>query len=800
MDASALKHLPVRPTDLPDVLPVVPMRDTVVFPTVMVPLSVGPDSGAAAIDHALGANRLLLLVAQKSNTVDTPTADDLCALGTAALIVRILRLPDGRMRILAQGIARARIEHIGQRQPFLLARITPIAPEPDPAELTLETTATMRDMADSLERAMNLGRPIAPEVVALASQLEDPGRLADLIASNLDLGAADSQPLLETANAVERLMAVREHLNRELHLLAIQHELASQARDELDRTQREYVLRQQLRAIQEELGEGDDFETEIAGYREAAGVKSLSEPASKELEKQIRRLERSHPDSAETTVIRTYLDWLTTLPWGIRSEDCLELDPARAVLEEDHYGLEKIKQRMIEQLAVRRLKPDARGPILCFVGPPGVGKTSLGRSIARALGRAFVRLSLGGIRDEAEIRGHRRTYVGAMPGRILQGLHQAGTSNPVFMLDEIDKIGHDGRGDPQAALLEVLDPEQNADFKDHYLALGYDLSKVMFITTANQLEPIQPAFLDRMEVIRLPGYTEEEKLVIARRHLLPKQLEVHGLTAERLRITEAALRAIIRGYTHEYGLRNFERRLAAICRKVAVRVADGDPRPVRIGTPQLGPMLGVETYDGEDLLDRDRVGVATGLAWTALGGELLHIEVSTVPGSGKLHLTGKLGEVMKESAQAAFTYARGYAERHGLAQSMFTERDIHLHVPAGAVPKDGPSAGITIATALISTLIERPVDHTVAMTGEVTLRGTILAIGGLKEKALAARTAGIRMVILPARNRRQIRELPPLLRRSLVFRTFEHMDAVLDAALVAPEAGHPEAEPATDGS
>lgn len=791
------RPLPAEPAHIPDVLPLVPLRDAVVFPTVIVPLSVGPDSAAAAIDHALGGDRLVLLVAQRDSTVDQPDQADLFEIGTVAQIIRILRLPDGRMRILAQGVVRARLQHIGQREPFLLARVTTLEDTAHASPLSVETRAAMRDVVDSMDRAMNLGRPIAPDVIGVASQLDDPGRLADLAASNLELDPVDSQPLLENTDPLNRLGAVAEHLHRELHLLGIQHELASQARDELDRTQREYVLRQQLRAIQEELGDADDFEAEVAGYREAAKEKKLSEEAVEELDKQLRRLERSHPDSAETTVIRTYLDWLTNMPWGTLSDDQLDLDRARQILDEDHFGLEKIKERIIEVIAVRRLKPDARGPILCFVGPPGVGKTSLGRSIARALGRGFTRLSLGGVRDEAEVRGHRRTYVGAMPGRILQGLHQAGTSNPVFMLDEIDKIGRDGRGDPEAALLEVLDPEQNTDFRDHYLALGYDLSRVMFITTANQLEPIQAAFLDRMEVIHLPGYTEEEKRAIARCHLLPKQLEAHGLDQQRMALTDAALRMIIRSYTRESGLRNFERKIAAICRKVAVRVADGRDPPARLGTKAIRRMLGVPTHDHEDLLDRDRVGVATGLAWTATGGELLHIEVSTVPGTGKLNLTGKLGDVMKESAQAALTYVQGYAERHALAQELFTERDIHIHVPAGAVPKDGPSAGITIATALISVLTDRPVRHTLAMTGEVTLRGTVLAIGGLKEKALAARTAGIETVIIPEPNRRDIAELPANLKRAIRFCPFDHMDDVAEAALVAREqGGHEQAEPA----
>ena len=780
-----MSHSPAGPSidsdRIPDVLPVLPMRDSVVFPYVIVPLSVSTEGSIAAIDEALAGSRLIVLATQKDPNVEEPGPDDLYQIAAVATVVRMLRLPDGRIRLLMQGKIRVRIDKINPVEPFMVGRITPLVTQPL-LELQPEVRAAMRDVVEGLDHATSLGRPMAPDVVTVAAQLDDPGRLADLTASNLDLEPVDAQPLLEELDPVARLTAVREHLHRELHLLDLQSELANQAREDIDRNQRDYVLRQQMRAIQEELGEGSDFESEISAYRELATAKALSEAAREELEKQIRRLERSHPDSAETTVIRTYLDTLTQLPWNTLSEDQLDLDPARHILDQDHYGLTKVKERIIEYLAVRRLRSEARGPILCFVGPPGVGKTSLGRSIARALGRNFVRLSLGGVRDEAEIRGHRRTYVGAMTGRILQSLTQAGTSNPVFMLDEIDKIGREGRGDPESALLEVLDPEQNADFRDHYLGLDYDLSRVMFITTANQLDPIQPAFLDRMEVIRISGYTEEDKLQIARRHLIPKSLTEHGLGND-LRVTDGALRLLVRGYTHECGLRGLERQLAAICRKIAVLISDGKSAPSTIDVRRVGTLLGVPTHDEEDLLDRDRVGVATGLAWTALGGELLLIEVATVAGSGKLRLTGRLGEVMKESAQAALTYARGYAERNGLDQRMFQERDIHIHAPAGAVPKDGPSAGITIATALVSALTGRPVNHRVAMTGEVTLRGSVLAIGGLREKALAAKTAGIETVIIPEKNRRHLRELPTTLRRTLDFDPVEHMDQVIDIAL-----------------
>ena len=702
--------------------------------------------------------------------------------------MRMLKLPDGRVRILVQGLLRARIVHFGRSEPFLQARIERLEQDvahnlPDLAE-----TAMLRNVRDDLERAVHLGRNLSPEVMVVAANLEHPGRLADLVASNLDLKLEDAQKLLETADPIERLRAVGELLRLELELLNMQHEISSQAQDEMDRSQREYFLRQQLKAIQQELGETDELAEEIAAYRKAAEEKKLSEEALEELEKQLQRLERSHPDSAETTVIRTYLDWLTGLPWGTFSEDDLDLDHARRVLDEDHYDLEEIKERILELLAVRKLKSDSKGPILCFVGPPGVGKTSLGRSIARALGRELVRLSLGGVRDEAEIRGHRRTYVGAMPGRVLQGLQRAATSNPVFMLDEIDKIGADYRGDPSSALLEVLDPEQNHSFRDHYLGLSYDLSKVLFITTANLLDPIQPAFLDRMEVIRLSGYTEEEKLEIARRHLLPKQLEENGLTAAHARFTEGGLRRIIRGHTREAGLRNLEREIASICRKVAVRVADEKKekrrRAMTIDPQRVERFLGPDKHFNEELLDHDRVGVATGLAWTAAGGDLLLIEVVAVPGKGKLLLTGQLGDVMKESAQTALSYARVFASMHGYDTSFFADNDLHIHAPAGSIPKDGPSAGITITCAILSVLTGIPIDRTVAMTGEITLRGDILPIGGVKEKLLAARAAGIRRVVMPHHNARDLAKLPKGLRKALEIHCLRQMEDVLHLALV----------------
>ncbi|HVF60212.1 MAG TPA: endopeptidase La [Thermoanaerobaculia bacterium] len=786
---------------VPDVLPVLPLKDTVVFPYIILPLSVGRDKSVVAVDRALAENRVIMLVAQRDSAVENPGEADLYPFGTAAVILRMLKLPDGRIRILVQGVARARTEHISQVEPYLQAKIERLE-EPEPSESGLEAEALVRSVKESLERAVGLGKAISAEVMVIAANLEDPGRLADLAASNLDLKLPEAQAILETMDPVERLRKVSDLLVREIQVLTMQQEISSQARGEMDRSQREYFLRQQLKAIQQELGEGEELSEEIANYRKLADEKGLTDEARAELERQIKRLERSHPESAETQIIRTYLDWLTAMPWGTVSQDDLDLDRAQQVLDEDHYDLEKIKERILEYLAVRKLKQDTKGPILCFVGPPGVGKTSLGRSVARSLGRQFVRISLGGVRDEAEVRGHRRTYVGALPGRILQGIRQAGTSNPVFVLDEIDKIGADFRGDPSSALLEVLDPEQNNTFVDHYLGVPYDLSRVLFIATANLLEPIQPAFLDRMEVLRLSGYTEEEKLEIARRHLIPKQTRENGISEEQVLFTEEGIRRVISDYTKEAGLRNLERELAAICRKVAVRVARGETEQVVVDAAKVEELLGARKHYSEELLDRDRVGVATGLAWTAVGGDLLFIEVVAVPGKGQLLLTGQLGEVMKESAQAALSYARAWGGANGIADDYFARHDIHVHVPAGSIPKDGPSAGITIGAAILSVLTQRPVDRRLAMTGELTLRGDVLPIGGLKEKVLAAKLAGVARVALPKLNRRDLDEVSQQVKQGLSFHFVEHMDEVLDLALLPvprPTLDAPAARPAEEG-
>ncbi|MFZ5788107.1 MAG: endopeptidase La [Acidobacteriota bacterium] len=751
---------------IPDVLPAMALKEAVLFPFVMVPLSVGRDRSVAAVDQALAENRLLLLLAQKDPSQEEPAAGDLHQIGTVAGIMRMIKLPDNRIRILVQGLARARVDYFMQEEPFLKARITRLE-DPPRESAGLELEAFVRTVRGNLERVVELGKSISPEVMLIATSLEDGARLADLVASNLSLKVDEAQRVLETIDVKERLSIVNDLLQHEIALLEVQKQISSRVQGEMDKSHREYLLRQQLKQIQKELGESDDVDQEIERYHALIEEKQLPDEARREGEKQLKRLRSTNTESAEASVIRTYLDWLTGLPWNTLTQDNLDLDNARRVLDEDHFDLEKIKQRILEFLAVRKLRPDSKGPILCFVGPPGVGKTSLGKSIARALGRKYQRLSLGGVHDEAEIRGHRRTYVGALPGRILQGINQAGTSNPVFVLDEIDKVGHDFRGDPQAALLEVLDPEQNNSFRDHYLDVSYDLSRVMFIATANVTETIHPAFLDRMEVINLSGYTEEEKLEIARRHLVPKQLHENGLEGGRVRFTDAGLRHLLNRYTREAGLRNLEREIGSVCRKLAVKVAEGKRAP-SVVTPRLvEKLLGPVRFLPEEQLAQPRIGVATGLAWTPVGGDILHVEALTLPGKGELRLTGHLGEVMKESAQAALSFLRANAASLGIPADFLDSHSLHVHVPAGAIPKDGPSAGVTLLTAMASAASSRPVRHDLAMTGEITLRGEVLPVGGIKEKVLAALRAGIREVALPRENQRDLADLPPGPRRQL---------------------------------
>jgi ATP-dependent Lon protease len=774
-----------EPAKIPEVLPVLPLRDIVIFPFMIVPLYVSRDRSIKAVDQALADNRMILLVAQKRQDDEDPGPEDVYQVGTVALIMRMLKLPDGRIRVLVQGIGRARIKSFEEGLPHLQARVEPVV-EPEVTEKGLEVEALMRNVKAALEKSANLGKPISPEVIVIATNMEEPGRLADLTASNLDLKVEGAQEILEAVDPVERLRKVHELTAKELEVLAMQQEISSQAKGEMDRSQREFFLRQQLKAIQSELGEGNELSEEITQLRDKAHKAKMPKPVLEEVERQLKKLERMHPDSAETATLRNWLDWMVTLPWGKSTKDNLDLAEAQKILDEDHYGLEKVKERIIEYLAVRKLKDKMKGPLLCFVGPPGVGKTSLGKSIARALGRKFVRLSLGGVKDEAEIRGHRRTYVGSMPGRIIQGIQQAGSNNPVFMMDEVDKIGADYRGDPSSALLEVLDPEQNNSFRDHYLGVPFDLSNVMFICTANLTDTIQAAFLDRMEVIRLSGYTEDEKVEIAKRHLIPKQLEEHGITPQNLVFTDKALRAMINSYTREAGLRNLEREIASISRKVARRVAEGKTDVARVTPASLHKYLGAPKILPDEILKKDAVGIAMGLAWTATGGDIMFIEATAFKGKGRLTLTGSLGDVMKESAQAALSYARTRARQFGIKEDFFATHDLHVHVPEGAIPKDGPSAGITIATAMLSVFTNRPVKRSLAMTGEITLRGNVLPIGGLKEKILAARRAGITTVIIPKLNRKELEEIPPHLRRGLEIHLVDEVEEVLRLALIPP--------------
>ena len=769
--------------NIPPKLPVLLLRDIVVFPYMIVPLFVGREKSKAAIDAALSSHRMILLLTQKEMETEDPKREEVYDMGTVALIMRMLKLPDGRIRILAQGLTRARVESYEEENGHMIARVA-ILPEPDEAEKTLEGEALVRNVRSGLEKATSLGKAIPPEVLIIATNVEEPGRLADLTAANLDLKVPAAQDILEIVDPTQRLKKVHELLAKELELLDVQSRISTEAKGEMDKMQRQYFLRQQMKAIQKELGEGNELQEEIKGYQDKLKKLKLAEEVREELDKQISRLAQMHPESAETSVVRNYLDWMFTLPWNKSTVDNLDLRKAKKILDDDHYGLDKIKERILEYLAVRSLSKTIKGPILCFVGPPGVGKTSLGRSIARALGREFIRISLGGVRDEAEIRGHRRTYVGALPGRIIQGLRRAGSNNPVFMMDEVDKIGSDFRGDPSSALLEVLDPEQNNSFRDHYLGVPFDLSKVMFITTANLLDPIQPAFRDRMEVIHLPGYTEEEKLQIALQHLVPKQIKENALTDKLIDMTGGAIKKMIALYTREAGVRNLERELAAICRKTARKVAEGKRKLHKITSQNVEKYLGPPKIFKDQVQKKDQVGVTTGLAWTESGGEILFVEAMKMAGKGGLSLTGSLGEVMKESAHAALSYARAHAKELGIDPKLFSQNDIHIHIPEGAIPKDGPSAGITMATALISVCTDTKVRWDTAMTGEITLRGNVLPIGGVKEKVLAAQRAGLPRLILPAANRKDLIDIPKIVRKEMEFIFVEEIKEVLQAALV----------------
>lgn len=768
---------------IPDVLPLLPVRDVVIFPFMIVPLFVSRERSIAAIDKALADNRIIALATQKDAQDDNPSPEGVHKIGTAAVVVRMLKLPDGRVRVLVQGLSRIKIDEIKETEKYLEAHIQRID-EPLVDKLPVKTEALMRNIKEMLDKMSNLGKNIAPEMASIISTIEDPGRISDIIISNLETKLENAQAVLEELNYEKRLEIVRDIIKKELEVLEVQYDISKQAKTEIDKVQREYLLRQQLKAIQQELGEDNELSEEISQLRKKIEEKKMSQEAVEEVERNIKRLEKMSPDSAEAATVRNYLEVIADLPWNTFSKDRLDLKKARKVLDEDHYDLDKIKDRIIEYLAVKKLKASKmKGPILCFVGPPGTGKTSLGRSIARALGRKFIRISLGGVRDEAEIRGHRKTYVGAMPGRIIQGLRTVGTSNPVFMLDEVDKIGADFRGDPSSALLEVLDPEQNFSFRDNYLGVPYDLSNVMFITTANEVEPIQPAFRDRMEIISLAGYTIEEKLFIAKRFLVPRQMEQQGITQKDVHFSDKAISSIITGYTREAGLRNLEREIAACCRKVATRKAEGKKGKVNITGRNIQKYLGPIKILPDAQMEKDTIGVATGLAWTPYGGDVLFIETLLMKGNGKLTLTGQLGDVMKESAQAALSYARANASSFGIDPDKFSSNDIHIHIPEGATPKDGPSAGVTLASSLISAFTGKPVNRNIAMTGEITLTGNVLPIGGLKEKSLAALRIGIKKIIIPEKNRKDIEELPEFAQKQLEFQPVKNLKEVLEKVL-----------------
>jgi len=781
------QSLEPRDLNIPSELPLLPVRDMVIFPFMIIPLFVGRERSIAAVEAALAADRMILLCSQKDVALEEPGLADIFPVGTVAMIMRMLKLPDGRLKVLVQGMSKARVVAQTEQRGYFNVRVESLEEE-EPAEISVEIEALIRTVRDQLSQLYGLGKSLPGEVMMAVENMESPGALADLVASHLGLKGGNSQALLEVLDPVERLRQVKDLLAKELELQSVQNRIQNQAKEEMGKSQREYYLREQLRAIQGELGEADSKAEDLAELRRRADDAGLPVEAREELDKQLRRLESMHPEAGEYALLRTYLDWLVDLPWGTSSADSFDLQQAKAILDEDHFNLEKIKERILEFLAVRKLKPTGKSPILCFVGPPGVGKTSLGKSIARAMGRSFVRISLGGVRDEAEVRGHRRTYVGALPGRIVQGIKQAGTNNPVFMLDEIDKLGADFRGDPSSALLEVLDPEQNHAFSDHYINLPFDLSRVMFIATANLLDPIPSALRDRMEVLSLSGYSAEEKLAIAERFLVPRQLEENGLDSQQLKLSHNALQRVVSEYTAEAGLRNFERELGSLCRKVARRFAEGQFKPVKINAAHIPKYLGPPRHLPEKERREPEIGVVTGLAWTAAGGELLNLEVSVVKGKKGLTLTGSLGDVMKESAQAALTYARSRASEFAFDEEECLHREIHIHVPAGAIPKDGPSAGVTMATALVSALAGREVRSDVAMTGEITLRGKVLPVGGIKEKILAAVRAKIKTVLLPESNARDLEEIPAYLRRKINLVLVKDMQEVLDEALVRNDA------------
>jgi len=768
----------IETMEIPEVLPLLPVRDMVMFPSVILPLFVGRDMSINAVEKSLSADRLIIVAAQKDLTDEDPLPGRIYSVGVVSQIMRMLRLPDGRVKVLIQGLKKARIEKYVQETPTFLVRVEPVS-EPLITEITLEIEALMRYVKEEVEKVVSMGRMVPPDVLMVLDTIDEPGKLADVSAANLGLAVDKAQEILEIEDPVDRLRKLSEILGKEIELLNMQAKILSQAKDEMTKSQRDYFLREQMKAIRSELGEADERTEEIDDLKKRIKKAKMPKDVEKEAKKQVERLDMMHPDAIESSMIRTYIEWLVELPWSKSTKDEIEIKKAKKILDEDHYDLEKVKERILEFLSVIKLKGEMKGPILCFVGPPGVGKTSLGKSIARALGRNFARISLGGMKDEAEIRGHRRTYVGSMPGRIIQNIKQASTNNPVFMMDEIDKIGSDFRGDPASALLEVLDPEQNYAFSDHYLNVPFDLSKVMFITTANRVDTIPSALRDRMETISLSGYTEQEKLAIAKRYLVPKQLRENGLKESNLQIVDHAITKIVQDYTREAGLRNLEREIASIARKAARKIAEGEKEKTIITARNLHVHLGPPKYLPEGEQDGDVIGVTSGLAWTEFGGDVMYIEASCRKGKKDLTLTGSMGDVMKESAQAALTYIKSKASDLGIGEDVFDTLEMHVHVPQGGIPKDGPSAGITMAIAMISAITKRPVRRTIAMTGEITLTGRVLPIGGLKEKTLAALRARIEQIILPDENMRELVEIPGYVKRKIKFLPAKNMDDVI---------------------
>ncbi|WP_299392881.1 endopeptidase La [uncultured Desulfovibrio sp.] len=765
---------------IPSLLPVLPVRDVVIFNYMILPLFIGREKSVQAVNAALREGRHILICTQRDETVEEPSEADLYQTGTVAQIMRMLKMPDGRIKLLIQGVTRARVLEFERTSPYFEARIEPLTEKEAPDDAVTE--ALLRAVREQSEKVLSLRGIASADVVSVLQGVDDPGRLADLIAANIRMKPVDAQRILEEDDPVKRLELVNAHLQREVEVATVQARIQSSAREGMEKAQKDYFLREQLKAIRHELGETEGEDDDLDELRQSLKRAGLPKDVQKEADKQLRRLAGMHADSSEANVVRAYLDWLAELPWRKTSRDMLDIARAKEILDEDHYGLDKIKDRILEFLSVRKLNPQSKGPILCFAGPPGVGKTSLGRSIARAMGRKFQRLSLGGMRDEAEIRGHRRTYIGAMPGRIIQALKQAGTRNPVIVLDEVDKLGSDFRGDPSSALLEVLDPEQNNTFSDHYLNVPFDLSKVMFLCTANHLDTIPAALRDRMEIISLPGYTLQEKTAIARRHLLPKKIAENGLKPEDIQMDDAAIEQVIRGYTREAGLRNLERELGAICRKLARKRAEGQEGVFTVDAAAVGKLLGAPRYV-EDEREKTLIpGMALGLAWTAAGGEVLTVEVNAVKGKGTLLLTGQLGDVMKESAQAALSYIRSRAETLGVPADFHDTLDLHVHVPDGATPKDGPSAGVTLTTALISALTGRPVRADLCMTGEITLRGRVLPVGGIKEKILAGVARDLKHVIIPAQNTKDLEDVPKDLLQRITVHPAHHYDEILELA------------------